>query len=101
MFTNVGEILNGFHARNLDWIYHDLSYKEASILESSYNWNDGQMAAFDFLKAKTLLTEPAKVSRFLYARAPSTLYLPSLYVSLPPLGFSWANLWALMASRQS
>lgn len=100
-FTNIGDILNGMHALANTWVW----YTRAQELQATYRCNEH----LDEAKIRSLLgssfvsvsqrTTPAEWIRSDYIRSVPTLALPGLVLELPPLGFRWGTLAALLTAR--
>jgi len=100
-FTNIGDILNGMHALANDWVYTSRSQD----LQASYRCNE----RLDEQKIRSILganlvslsqsSVPSEWIRSDYQRSVPTLSLPGLVLELPPLGFKWGTLAALLGAR--
>lgn len=100
-FSNIGDILNGMHALANTWVY----YTRAQELQASYRCHE----SIDEPKIKAYLgakfvslsqsSTPAEWIRKDYIRSVPLLHLPGLVLELPPLGFKWGTLAALLTAR--
>jgi len=100
-FTNIGDILNGIHALANDWVYTSRSQN----LQASYRCHERldeqrirSSLGTNFVSISQSST-PAEWIRSDYYRSTPTLSLPGLVLELPPLGFKWGTLAALLAVR--
>jgi hypothetical protein len=103
-FTNIGEILNGWHARYLDWIYTYTSQTRCGSAVSNRRFDRDNpiykaVASSSGLEITSEAFSEARLENFVFQRSPSVdMSLPAIYATLPPLGMQWANMIALISS---
>lgn len=100
-FSNIGDILNGMHSLANEWVWYSRS-QDLQATRRCY-------VRLDVAKIKQLLgtsyightesSTPAEWIRSDYFRSTPTLSLPGLVLELPPLGFKWGTLAALLTAR--
>lgn len=100
-FTNIGDILNGMHSLANEWVW----YSRSQDLQATRRCH----VRLDVALIKQTLgsryighhesSTPAEWIRSDYNRSTPTLSLPGLVLELPPLGFKWGTLAALLTAR--
>jgi len=100
-FTNIGDILNGMHSLANDWVWYTRSQNLQATRRSYIKLDLAHIKSLlgsRFVSASESST-PAEWIRSDYTRSVPTLSLPGLVLELPPLGFKWGTLAALLTSR--
>lgn len=102
-FSNIGDILNSFHGLGSTWIWTTKATTSTATLTVTRSRDyalDATYGSAWFGPDSRWKFTPSRVSKTDYIRqANPALRLPSLVLELPPTGFTWANLLALMTSK--
>jgi hypothetical protein len=97
-FSNIGEILNGWHASDLDWIYTYTTQKRSGVVVQSRSIVKNK---FDHLYGYTDSSPTARKENYVFSRTSGVdMSLPNLHASLPPLGMKYGNMLALIAAKR-
>lgn len=91
-FSNIGDILNSAHGLTADWIWKSYSVKCTYTLEITPRL---RKPVGDRILSFYENGVSGKVTRTDYSRGEASLYLPTLQLEIPAVGFVWANLAAL------
>lgn len=100
-FSNIGDILNGMHSLANEWVWYTRSQDLQTTRRAYLTLNTAKIKRLlgqkyaDSYESST----PAEWLRSDYVRSSPTLTLPGLVLELPPLGFKWGTLAALIGAR--
>lgn len=98
-FTNIGDILNSSHGLSADWRWTSVAQESTASKESKRRLNVELLkkAQLDYWSGGT--NSPQIITVKNYDRWEPLLRLPTLVLELPPVGFKWATMLALIGSK--
>jgi len=98
-FSNIGDILNSYHGLTASWRWLSASRESTASKESKRRLNEKLLksASLDYWTGGTSSPQILTVKN--YERWAPELRLPTLVLELPPLGFKWATMLALVVSK--
>lgn len=95
-FTNVGTILNGYHALNFAWRWHSCSQDARTTVTVSPKCRLGESR---WLTNERDTSVPGTASRIRYNRSSPPIRLPLLVLRLPRNEWQWGALAALLQKK--
>lgn len=98
-FSNIGDILNSIHGLTADWRWTSVAQESTASKESKRRLNAELLkkAGLDYWSGGTRTPQILTVKN--YDRWEPQLRLPTLVLELPPLGFQWATMLALVTQN--